>query len=178
MFETHPHNILKFCPKCGSSQFVPQDDNSLLCHQCGFRFFYNSASSVVAIIVDEKGRLLLTRRAFNPMKGTLDMPGGFVSEDESLEAALVREVKEELNADILKFQYFGSYPNRYEYSGITVFTNDAAFICTLVSYDGLQANDDVSEFMWVYPHELDLQQIGLKSIRTLAGDYIKTVAKE
>lgn len=172
MFETHPHNILKYCPKCGAHSFVPQKDNSLICEKCGFHFYYNAASSVAAIIIDEQGRLLLTRRGINPKKGTLDLPGGFVSEDESSEAALKREIMEELNAEVVDYKYIRSYPNRYEYSGMTVFTNDAAFVCTLRDYSHLKADDDVAAFMWVDPSSLDTELIGIPSIRKMVQDYI------
>lgn len=172
MFETHPHNVLKYCPKCGADSFIPQKDNSLKCQACGFRFYYNAASSVAALILDDDGKLLLTRRALEPMKGTLDVPGGFVSEDESSEQALVREIWEELQAEVKDFKYVRTYPNRYEYSGMTVFTNDAAFECTLKDYKKLKPCDDVADVVWVNPKEFDTTLIGLVSIRKMVEDFI------
>lgn len=175
MFETHPLQILKFCPKCGSSQFLPQHDNSLRCEACGFHFYYNAASSVAAIITDEQGRLLLTKRGVEPFKGTLDLPGGFVSEDESSEEAIVREIKEEIGADVLEMRYLKTYPNRYEFSGMTVFTNDACFVCKIASDVPLVANDDVADFVWVNPLSLNLDEIGISSIRNMVADYIASI---
>lgn len=174
MFPTHPHSVYKYCPKCGSNQFYPQKDNSLKCEDCNFRFYYNAASSVAAIIMDEEGRLLLTRRALDPFKGTLDLPGGFVGEDESSEDALRREVQEELGADVMEYRYIRSYPNRYLYDGVTVFTNDAAFVCTLKSYSNLKAADDVSSFVWLYPEEVKLEEIGISSIRRIVKEYLES----
>ena len=108
MHLTHPQQVFKFCPKCGSDHFRSKEDNSLQCDACGFRFYYNAASSVAAIILDEQGRLLLTRRAIDPFKGTLDLPGGFVSVDESSEEALAREIEEELGAEVLEYRYIRS----------------------------------------------------------------------
>lgn len=172
MFETHPHQILKYCPKCGSKLFVPQKDNSFTCHSCGFRYYYNAASAVAAIIIDHQGNLLLTKRGIEPKKGTFDLPGGFVSEDESSEEAVVREVREELGVDLLEIKYVKSYANRYEYSGMTVFTNDACFICKIAPDAQLKANDDVSDFLWVNPQTFDLTQIGLDSIRRMVADFV------
>lgn len=170
---THPCQVFKFCPKCGSRHFAPQNDNSLQCEACGFRFYYNAASSVAAIILDDEGRLLLTRRAIDPCKGTLDLPGGFVSVDESSEEALAREIKEELGADVLEYRYVRSYPNRYEYSGLTVFTNDAAFMCTLRDYSVIKPADDVCGVEWFYLQDVKLEDIGIKSIRAMVRDFIE-----
>ena len=53
-------------------------------------------AAVVAIIVDAKGRVLLTRRTREPMAGMWHMAGGAVEYGESHEDALVRELREEL----------------------------------------------------------------------------------
>lgn len=172
MYPTHPKEIFKFCPKCGSSHFVPQNDSSLKCESCGFRYYYNAASSVAAIIMDNEGRLLLTRRGIDPFKGTLDLPGGFVMADESSEEALAREIKEELGADILEYRYIRTYPNRYLYSGLTVFTNDAAFVCTLRDYSVIKPADDVCGVEWFYLDDIRLSDIGISSIRTMVSDFI------
>ena len=173
MHLTHPQQVFKFCPKCGSDRFRSKEDNSLQCDACGFRFYYNAASSVAAIILGEQGRLLLTRRAIDPFKGTLDLPGGFVSVDESSEEALAREIEEELGAEVLEYRFIRSYPNRYEYSGLTVFTNDAAFVCTLRDYTVIKPADDVCEVEWFFLQDVKLEDIGIKSIRTMVRDFIE-----
>ena len=48
-----------------------------------------------AVIVDRSGRLLLVRRGRPPGVGTWSLPGGHVEAGETLEAAVVREVREE-----------------------------------------------------------------------------------
>ena len=56
--------------------------------------------SAVAL-VDADGRVLLARRpAGKPMAGLWEFPGGKVNEDETPEAALIRELKEELAIDV------------------------------------------------------------------------------
>lgn len=56
-------------------------------------------AAVVGIIVDGKGRVLLTRRTRAPMIGIWHMPGGAIEFGETTEQALVRELKEELGVE-------------------------------------------------------------------------------
>ena len=51
-------------------------------------------------MVDGDGRVLLTRRpAGKPMAGLWEFPGGKLGQDETPEAALIRELREELGID-------------------------------------------------------------------------------
>ena len=45
------------------------------------------------------GLVMLTRRAREPQAGWWDLPGGFLEPGEHPEAALIREVREELGVD-------------------------------------------------------------------------------
>lgn len=54
---------------------------------------------VVAIIIHD-GKVFATQRGYGEFKDGWEFPGGKVEEGETLEAALVREIKEELDTDI------------------------------------------------------------------------------
>jgi bifunctional NMN adenylyltransferase/nudix hydrolase len=46
-----------------------------------------------------KGHVLLIKRGFNPGKGLLALPGGFIAQDETFEESALRELKEETKID-------------------------------------------------------------------------------
>ena len=55
---------------------------------------------VGAVVLHPDGRVLLARRAHEPLKGEWSLPGGGVEVGESLEAAVAREVLEETGLTI------------------------------------------------------------------------------
>lgn len=173
-----PERVLRFCPKCGSERFGSRTGKSFSCRDCGFEFYINAAAAVVALIEDDRGRLLLVRRAREPMKGTLDLPGGFVDPGETLEEALRREIREELNLDIESFSFFCSCPNTYPYGGIVYYTIDLTFVCTVRDLLRIRAGDDAGEHLFVSPEHIRLEDIGLRSIREITSRYIASKTKK
>ncbi len=74
---------------------------------------------VAAVINDKDGRVLITQRGPN-MKffGQWEFPGGKVEEGESLQAALQREIKEELGLDIEVGEELLSWKHVYDFAEI------------------------------------------------------------
>lgn len=170
-FASEPINFLHNCPHCGSALFEAKGTKEFICGACGFDFFVNSAAAVVALITDSQGRLLLTRRARDPWKGELDLPGGFVDPGESAEQALVREIKEEMGVTVTDLRYLCSYPNEYIFSNYKVRTTDLAFVCVASSLDMAPA-DDVSELVWLAPEDIDPEVIPAISIRNIVRHWL------
>ena len=108
-------NQYKFCPKCkGDFKFKKEHNQNprFICQKCGFVFYINPAPTVSAIILKDN-KILFTKRAIEPLKGEWDLPGGFLELDETAEAGLKREMKEELSVDIKIGDYIGSFVDRY-----------------------------------------------------------------
>ncbi len=91
-----------FCPKCGKDLeiFNEHGKDRLRCKNCGFIFYQNAKPTASVLIENDKGEILLTRRAIEPLKGYWDTAGGFCEEDEHPEDAARREIKEELGVDV------------------------------------------------------------------------------
>ena len=98
---------------------MERNEKAKQCTTCGFVYYFNPSSAVACFIRNSKGELLLVRRAKEPAKGTLDLPGGFVDMYESAEDAAHREVKEETGLDVTNITYFGNQAWPYP-SGLMV----------------------------------------------------------
>ncbi|WP_421919666.1 NUDIX hydrolase [Marinifilum sp.] len=173
MSPTFPQKVIKYCPKCGSVDFHYQLDNSFLCDRCKFHLYINSAAAVAALIVNQKGELLLTRRAIEPQSGMLDLPGGFVDVMETAECAMQREINEELNLEIKEMKYFMSFPNEYIFGGLSVFTTDLAFICQIDSFQSILARDDISNFEFFKQEAIPMNEIGSDSMKEIVKAFVK-----
>ncbi|MYC06354.1 MAG: NUDIX domain-containing protein [Chloroflexi bacterium] len=99
-----------FCNRCGaplSERFIegrmrPQCDN------CGNIIFLDPKVAAVAIVVDGDG-LVMVKRGVEPEYGKWAFPSGYVDRGEVVEAAAVREVKEETGLDVALDRLIGVY---------------------------------------------------------------------
>lgn len=169
----HYLDKFRYCPVCGSPKFEEHDFKSKRCADCGFTYYFNSAAAVVAIIVNEKGEMLVGRRGEEPAKGTLDLIGGFADCGEGTEDAMKREIKEEIGLEVGDMTYLFSLPNTYLYSGLLVHTTDMFFLVHIHSSVQIEAHDDVAACWWVNPKEIALEDFGLDSIREGVRKFLK-----
>jgi len=65
--------------------------------------------TVDPIIITNEGRVILVKRVFDPYKDHWAIPGGIVEYGETVENAVVREVKEETGLDIKIEKLIGVY---------------------------------------------------------------------
>ncbi|MBU1937509.1 A/G-specific adenine glycosylase, partial [bacterium] len=77
--------------------------------------------NIAAAIIKRRGRILITQRPPNAMLGGLwEFPGGKQEKGESLEACLVREIREELAIDIHVGNLFETVKHSYSHFRITL----------------------------------------------------------
>lgn len=161
----HPLDLFHFCPRCGSSHFEVFDARAKRCADCGFTYYHNASASAVGVITDERGRVLLVRRRFDPGRGRLGFPGGFAEIGETLEACCRRELHEELGIEATVGPFLFSVPNDYLYSGFVVNTLDAYFRCTVPAGTVFSPGDDAAEVVWTDLHTVRPADIGLHAAR-------------
>lgn len=161
----HPLSQFQYCPKCGSTHFGIHNEKSKQCADCGFVYYFNPSSATVALILNDRNELLVCRRAKEPAKGTLDLPGGFVDMNETGEEGVIREVKEETGLIVKEADYLFSLPNIYVYSGFPVHTLDMFFLCKVDDTGHFEAMDDVADSFFVPLSEIRPEEFGLSSIK-------------
>ncbi|MBQ7995242.1 MAG: (deoxy)nucleoside triphosphate pyrophosphohydrolase [Bacilli bacterium] len=83
--------------------------------------------NVSAAIIVSENRIFVTQRGYGEFKDMWEFPGGKIENNESPEAALIREIKEELDADIEII----SYLNKIEYTYPSFHLVMHNFICKL-----------------------------------------------
>ena len=161
----HPLHLFSYCPKCGSDNFTEHDFKSKRCGECGFTYYFNPLAATVGVITNDKGEVLVARRAKEPAKGTFDLPGGFCDSYETAEEGVIREIEEETGLKVNSTRYLFSIPNTYLYSGMELLTMDMFFHCTVEDATKFTADDDVAELQWIAVDKLRSEDFGLASIK-------------
>ena len=86
----------KFCPQCGAELVskITGGRSRPSCSSCGHVVFGRFSIGVGGLLILD-GKALLVQRGENPGKGRWTIPGGYMEEDETPDAAIAREVLEE-----------------------------------------------------------------------------------
>ena len=100
----------KFCGVCGAPMKL-HTEISKRCTECGKEVWPQLATAIIVLIRREDKVLLVHARNFR--SDFYGLVAGFVETGESLEEAIVREVREETGLEIENIRYFGSQPWPY-----------------------------------------------------------------
>ena len=100
----------KFCGVCGAPMKL-HTEISKRCTECGKEVWPQLATAIIVLIRREDKVLLVHARNFR--SDFYGLVAGFVETGESLEEAVVREVREETGLEIANIRYFGSQPWPY-----------------------------------------------------------------
>jgi NAD+ diphosphatase len=106
----HWHTEQKFCHRCGHPTRSEDWGHVMGCTNpvCGTKIFPRSDPATI-MLVHRPDHCLLGRQSTWPA-GVFSTLAGFVEAGETVEAAVVREVKEESGIDVTNLRYFGSQP--------------------------------------------------------------------
>lgn len=106
----------------------------------------------VDVIIEQNSRILMIRRKYEPYKGSLALPGGFVNEGERIEDAARREAKEETSLNIGLQNILGVYsdPDR-DPRGHLMSTVFVGIIPTDNTTNSIRASarEDAAKIEWV-----------------------------
>ena len=104
---------------------------------------------VVAAIITKDGKYFATQRGYGDFAGGWEFPGGKVEPGEAPQEALVREIKEELDADIT----VGELIETVDYDYPTFHLTMHCFLCELVSDHVVLLEHEAAK--WLSRDELD-----------------------
>jgi NAD+ diphosphatase len=139
---THAH-----CSACGAITEPDQAGWIRRCTQDGTEHYPRTDPAVIMAVTDRADRLLLARSPRWP-QGRLSVLAGFVEPGESLEAAVAREVFEEVGVVVDEVRYLGNQPWPFPSSLMLGFT--ARAVDPTLHLD----QEEIVEAVWVSRAEL------------------------
>jgi 8-oxo-dGTP diphosphatase len=145
------------CPRCGA--VLRREENRVECDACGFVQYASSRPTASAFVLDEDGRILLARRAFEPDAGKWDVPGGFLEEGEDPVEGLRRELREEAGVEIEVGDFAGVFVDTYDDLPNESYVLNLVWEARITEGEPTP-DDDVSELRWfprdALPQDVDL----------------------
>ena len=114
----------QFCSRCGNLTRHQPGSFERICNVCELTFYPRISPCMIVLI--KKDDHLLMARSPHFVPGAYGLIAGFIEVGESIEDAVHREVKEEVNIDIKNLRYFGSQPWPFPDSLMIGFTAEYA----------------------------------------------------
>jgi NAD+ diphosphatase len=155
----------RFCGRCGQETVESPGERARRCPHCGLLAFPRLAPAVIMLVEREDGRALLARNARWP-GGMYSCLAGFVEPGETVEAAVRREVHEEVSISIDNLRYHGSQPWPFPHSLMIGFH---------VSYAGGEIccdDNEIADARWFAPDDLPGLPGPISIARRLIDDWV------
>lgn len=109
------------CPRCGATTHPAHGGWMRICDEDGSEHHPRTDTAVIVAVTDDDERILLGRGPHWP-PGRMSVLAGFVEAGESLEAAVAREVGEEVGVEVEDLVYRGNQPWPFPASLMVGFT--------------------------------------------------------
>ncbi|MBV9822301.1 MAG: NAD(+) diphosphatase [Actinobacteria bacterium] len=106
------HRTHRHCPRCGTVTEVTKAGWTRTCPADGSEHFPRTDPAVIMLVHDGAGRCVLARGPQWP-PGRMSVLAGFVEAGESAEAAVAREVREEVGIEVRDVTYVASQPHPF-----------------------------------------------------------------
>ena len=104
----HWHQNSKYSGCCGAPTEMSSKEIAKICPKCN-KVMYPSTHPVIIVSIEHEDRILLARSP-HFAKGMYSALAGYIEAGETCEAAIIREVYEEVGIRVKDAAYFGSQP--------------------------------------------------------------------
>jgi len=140
------------CAVCGRAIVRRPPDahrpRHLTCPRCRY-MIYDYPRSACGMLVVREDHVLLLERAQAPRRGYVDVPGGFLEANESLEHAARRELREETGLTLGRVEPLGTYWDTYFIRGFGRFPVQNFYFVGRWRRGTPVAADDAAHAEWV-----------------------------
>lgn len=158
----------RFCPQCGMTLTLRRMKSGgpelQACQGCSF-VHYADPKVAAGTLCMLDGGIVLVQRGIPPAYGKWVFPGGFVDKDERVDAAAIRETREEVNLDVEIDRLLNVYS--YEDSGVVII----AYAAHVVGGE-LQAKDEALDAKIFHPTQIPWGDLGFRSAHDAIKDYL------
>lgn len=127
----------QFCSRCGTKTLQKPGERGKECPDCGELFYPRISPAVIVLI--RKGHEILLARSPNFPQCLYGLIAGFVEPGESAEAAVAREIREEVGIEVKNITYFGTQAWPFPNSLMIGFT--AEYSSGEIQPDGIEIED-------------------------------------
>jgi ADP-ribose pyrophosphatase YjhB (NUDIX family) len=159
---------MKFCRRCGTTM-SRQNGHVYICTN-GHTIYANASPAVALILENDSGEIAVLERAKDPGKAALDLPGGFCDGAETLEAAVAREIHEEIGLNPDQYtspQFVASGIDSYDFGGETLPVLSVVFHAVIIGKTPkLTANDDAASAQFMHKTQLKHTDLFFPSLQT------------
>lgn len=138
------------CARCGRPvrRIAGRTNLEIRCPRCRY-LIYDYPRPAAGMVVMKGSAMLVLRRAHPPRIGYLDIPGGFMEANETIEAAARRELLEETGLRVGGLTPIGYYWDRYYLRGFGLFPTLNFYFLARWRAGVPRAADDAASAEWI-----------------------------